>query len=110
MHASSRGYAEIVRLLIEAGADPDFRPEGGMTPLMCAASRGYAEVVGLLLDAGADKDLKDGNDHTALKHASCYGHVKTVRLLEAGAASADKGLQEEQRDPAHVDGVKRRRL
>ncbi len=61
--ASQFGHAEIVRLLLDAGEDPNrFNPVGGhshSTPLHQAAGNGHLEVVKLLIDRGAKRDMKD---------------------------------------------------
>jgi ankyrin repeat protein len=46
-------HQEIVRLLIEAGADVDLADGEGVTPLAHARSRGYAAIVAMLEAAGA---------------------------------------------------------
>jgi ankyrin repeat protein len=46
-------HQEIVRLLIEAGADVDLADGDGVTPLSHARSRGYDEIAALLVEAGA---------------------------------------------------------
>ena len=55
--AAQSGHVEVVRLLLEAGADKDVADDDGATALMEAAYRGHVEVVRLLLEAGADKDM-----------------------------------------------------
>ncbi len=45
--------AEVVKLLIDAGADVNARQEGGFTPLMAAVQNGDAEIEALLRTAGA---------------------------------------------------------
>nr|WP_246363399.1 ankyrin repeat domain-containing protein [Deinococcus budaensis] len=45
-------HAEIVRLLLEAGADPNLPDGEGVTALEHARSRGYAAMVHLLKEAG----------------------------------------------------------
>jgi ankyrin repeat protein len=45
--------AEIVRLLIAAGADVNARQQDDFTPLMAARQNGDAEIEQMLLDAGA---------------------------------------------------------
>jgi ankyrin repeat protein len=46
-------HTEIVRLLVEAGADPNIADRDGMTALGHAKRRGYAEMAGILSAAGA---------------------------------------------------------
>jgi hypothetical protein len=61
--ASQFNHVEIVRVLLDAGEDPDrYNPVGGhshTTPLHQAAGGGYVELVRLLLERGARADLKD---------------------------------------------------
>lgn len=61
--AADFGYVEIVRLLLDAGENPNrYNPVGGhshATPLHQAAARGHEEVVRLLVQRGARTDLKD---------------------------------------------------
>lgn len=61
--ASQFGHVEIVRLLLDAGEDPNrYNPVGGhshTTPLHQAAGEGYDELVQLLIERGARTDLKD---------------------------------------------------
>jgi ankyrin repeat protein len=57
------GHSEIVRLLLDAGEDPNrYNPVGHhshSTPLHQAALAGHLETVRLLVDRGARLDLKD---------------------------------------------------
>ena len=61
--AADLGHVEIVRLLLDAGEDPNrYNPVGGhshTTPLHQAAGGGHTEVVRLLVERGARLDLKD---------------------------------------------------
>ena len=61
--AADFGHVEVVRLLLEAGEDPNrYNPVGGhshTTPLHQAAGAGHDEVVRLLVERGARLDLKD---------------------------------------------------
>ena len=52
--AAGTGHVEVVRLLLEAGADPDLAGDHGLTPLHSAAIGGRADVARVLLEAGAD--------------------------------------------------------
>jgi len=90
--AAVQGEAEIVRMLLEAGADPNQESTGESdgTPLCGAASWGFADVVRLLLRYGADPNLREsgGGPKTALAWARRNHHDEVVRLLlENGAAS-----------------------
>jgi hypothetical protein len=61
--SSQFGHVEIVRLLLDAGEDPNrYNPVGcysHSTPLHQAALAGHMEVVRLLVERGARLDLKD---------------------------------------------------
>ena len=61
--AADFGHVELVRLLLDAGEDPNrYNPVGGhshTTPLHQAAGRGHTEVVRLLVERGARLDLPD---------------------------------------------------
>ena len=75
------GDVEIVRALLDAGADVDARQQAGVTPLMGAAAGGSVELVRLLLDAGADRSVRDDADRTAADWATARGHADTAALL-----------------------------
>ncbi len=61
--ASQFGHVEIVRMLLDAGEDPNrYNPRGGhshSTPLHQAAAAGNEEMVRLLVERGARLDMKD---------------------------------------------------
>jgi ankyrin repeat protein len=81
-----QGELEIVRMLLEAGADPNKESAGHTdgTPLCAAASWGRTEVVRLLLWHGADPNLIERTGEvpmTALAWARRNHHAETVRLL-----------------------------
>jgi ankyrin repeat protein len=62
LHAATASRnAESVRLILEAGADPDAQQQEGWTALMVARRHGDDEIVALLLAHGAhDPDTGDG--------------------------------------------------
>ena len=57
--AAMRGDARTVRLLLEAGANPNSRGDMGYTPLHYAFREGGWDVVKLLLDNGAREDVRN---------------------------------------------------
>jgi hypothetical protein len=88
--AAQFGHAEIVRLLLDAGEDPDrYNPPGGHshgTPLHQAALAGHEEVVRLLVERGARLDLKDVLWHaTPADWAAHEGKTEIEAFLRSAA-------------------------
>lgn len=82
---------EIVKLLIEKGADVNAENDLGQTVLMGAAKGRHPEVLRILVDKGAEVNLKDKEGHTALMHAARRGTLSGVKLLvERGADVSGK--------------------
>ncbi len=79
--ASEGGYQEIIKLLLDGGADVN--AQGGMygNALQAASGKGHQEIVKLLLDNGADVKAQGGKYGNALQAASEGGHQGIVKLL-----------------------------
>jgi uncharacterized protein len=72
----------MLRLLLDAGADPNSATPGGETALMTAARTGKVDGVALLLDRGANVNPKDNvHAQTALLWAVLENHPEMVKLL-----------------------------
>jgi ankyrin repeat protein len=91
--AAVQGEAEIVRCLLEHGADPNAESFGETegTPLCAAAAWGYTDTVRALLEHGADPNRHERQlgdvAMTALDWARRNDHAETVTtLIEHGAA------------------------
>jgi hypothetical protein len=87
--------AAVVRLLIEAGADPNAPVLGSWhaeTPLHWAASSDDLEVAEALLDGGADVEAQGGSiaGGTPLDNAVGYGCWQVARLLVERGAKVTK--------------------
>jgi hypothetical protein len=82
----------VVRILIEAGADPNALTSPGKpeTPLHYAASSDDADVAEALIDGGADLEIPGGSIGTPLDNAVGYGCWHVARLLVARGARVDK--------------------
>lgn len=97
-YIAKHGDIELVRILLDAGADVNAPPTGSVeqdmhTALQAAAKSGNLELVQILLDVGADVNapatIKDGctnHGYTALQAAALTGNIELVQLLlNAGA-------------------------
>jgi ankyrin repeat protein len=73
---------KIVRLLLEAGADPNARRKEDSTPLIFVARYGNIEMIKLLLDHGADPSLKRHDGMNAYQIALAGGHSEAAKLLK----------------------------
>lgn len=82
-----RGHLEIVRFLIEAGADISKAEINGITPLLAAVAGSNLEAVVELLKAGADPKESQDNGDTALILAADYNESLEIAkvLMKAGA-------------------------
>ena len=99
--ASSDGYIEIVRLLLEKGTDVNAKDALGNTALMRAregtvsdkdVGKGHIEVVKLLLDKGANVNAKNADGLTALMKAEDWGlrkedDIEIMKLLKNAVAA-----------------------
>lgn len=57
LHASRHGNAELVRLYLDAGVDPNESAKSGERSLKVAVERHHVAVVRLLLERGASADI-----------------------------------------------------
>ena len=82
----SKCRADLVALLLNAGADPNIAGSDRITPLHWAVEYDNAEIVALLLNAGADTSARDGLGETPMHWAAWTGHHRCAeRMLESGA-------------------------
>uniref|UniRef100_A0A8C2Q9I6 KN motif and ankyrin repeat domains 3 n=1 Tax=Cyprinus carpio TaxID=7962 RepID=A0A8C2Q9I6_CYPCA len=84
MLAVSHGRQEMVRALLDCGADVNIQDDEGSTALMCASEHGRAEIVSLLLEQPAcDISVVDNDGSNALSIALEASHNDIAVLLYA---------------------------
>jgi uncharacterized protein (TIGR02145 family) len=76
-HAASEGYAEIVRYLIQKGANPNAKNLVN-TALMLAARGGYIEVIKELIIGKVNINETDSEGSTAFDNASDYPEIQKL--------------------------------
>ncbi|KAJ5466680.1 hypothetical protein N7539_009409 [Penicillium diatomitis] len=80
MWAVTDGYADIVKLLLDAGADPNTKGCLYEGPVVLSSVK-WPEIMGMLLDAGAATSHLSGNRNIYMK-SICGGHVDALKVLE----------------------------
>ena len=91
--ASARGHVATTKLLIDRGADVNWRrDQDGINALLIACNGGHTEIVRLLIDrGGADINLADAPDGRTPFFVACQkGHYDIVELLMHKGAITDK--------------------
>jgi len=86
IYPSQEGYFEIVKLLVDHGADINYNAFKGFTPIRIAARNGHLNIIKYLAEHGAKIDVKAEDGATPLEHAASKGHYDVVRfLIDKGA-------------------------
>jgi len=94
--AARQGSADIVRILIGAGANMDHEDPKGETAMIAAAKAGQGAVVRILMedDDRAKRITRvehtDNDGNTPLFLASSAGHAQTVEILARGGAILER--------------------
>lgn len=81
MYAVYNADTDLVRALLDAGANAAMTNKYGSTPLVEAVKLDNAELVRLLLDAGAHPDSPNLDNQTALMLAAYVGSVDIAQML-----------------------------
>ena len=88
--ASAYGYLEIVKELINRGADKNIQDVEGFTPLSWASSLGRINVVSELVSRGVDITIKNKFGQSAYD-LSATEQIKNILLYARAAAPAAGG-------------------
>jgi ankyrin repeat protein len=106
--ASKNGHVEVVRVLLEGGANVDKIDDFWCTALNYAVHNGHLDVCRLLLDWGAKGDTVNWWKDTPLLWGARTGHLSVLKLLvERGADDSVHGDKDQTTsDLAHIKGYK----
>ncbi len=87
----AKGSVGVVKLLIEKGADVNFRVKNGLTPLTLAVTKDAKDIAALLIQKGADINAVNDDGTSALSKALKNCKTSNVQLLLERGAHPDIG-------------------
>ena len=86
--AAECGDVDTLRILLDAGADPDASSRSGWTALHGAAEHGSVPIIKMLAAAGGDVSAQAKSGKTPLDIARQYARPEAAQALEALGAAA----------------------
>ena len=86
--ASRSGHLEVVRVLLQYGADASAQDKRKSTPLHRASERGHLNVARVLIEHGAEAGVQDVDKSTPLHASSQGGHLAVSEVLLTAGADA----------------------
>jgi ankyrin repeat protein len=105
--AADLGQLDVVKLLLEKGADLEAKTQWGGTPLYVTAFRGQLEVAKYLVSKGADINIVTTDGWTPLTKCAELGHIQLAKFFinqgvdiwqktQYGATAMERAVQTEQ--------------
>lgn len=79
--AVALGYIDLASILLQAGASPNYRPEGMTSALLLCLENEYYDLAEEMVKQGAEVDIRNNQGWTPLIWASMKGRSKTVDFL-----------------------------
>jgi len=84
--AAALGKSEAADILIDGGAELNYKNDDSSTALITAIAFGKTEIAEMLIDTGADLNIQNNDGSTALHTAAFFCNVEIVEaLLDNGA-------------------------
>ncbi|KAF3293548.1 hypothetical protein TWF132_004516 [Orbilia oligospora] len=97
LFAAKEGYEDIVRVLIESGANPEAKNHYGEAAILLAVREGHESIVRILIGIGVNLEVKNDYDETPLFIAAQTGYKAeggyedvVELLIKSGASVEDK--------------------
>jgi ankyrin repeat protein len=88
LHWAARGvHFEVLKLLVDKGADVKAKDNSDITALHSVAIRGHREAANLLVSKGAELNAVDSFGHTPLSYAITGGHKELAEFLISKGAT-----------------------
>ena len=102
MRAAEIGQADLVRLLLDGGANPNLRDRNGRSAAEIAIEADSVEVIEALLEGGADFDARDSYDQSLVLRVVESGRESAYAILDAfGRYEVDVNVGNERRTPLY---------
>tara|TARA_A100001037_G_scaffold225320_1_gene203285 strand:- start:1684 stop:2067 length:384 start_codon:yes stop_codon:yes gene_type:complete len=76
-----RELPDVIKLLLDSGADPNLPTGAGHIPINIAIRSGQVEATRMLLTAGADSDREDSEGNTPQALAATWQYRKVSKLF-----------------------------
>lgn len=100
--AAPKGLTEIIKCLVEFGADLKTRTRLGFTPLHMASAYGMTETIRALKELGADLEAPADDHMTSLHVAANRGQVESIKVLKALGANIAAVTKKHGLTPLHL--------
>jgi ankyrin repeat protein len=107
--ASNHGHVQVVKELLEHGADIEVKDSNGWTSLHSAAVEGHSAVVNELLEHGVDIEATTNSGSIPLHQACFFGSVAVVIELLGHGADIDANNDSSNGAPTSILGKRKSR-
>jgi ankyrin repeat protein len=101
-YTTRRGQADVTKMLLALGADPNTTGSGGTTPLADAAFKGDLVSVRLLLAHGAQINAVTKAGTQAIHDAALGDSADVIRELAFAGANINARTRDDAQTPLHV--------
>jgi len=102
--AAGANCVDVVRLLLDRGADVNAKDGDGWTALMKAAQAGHPDMVRLLMQHGADMSIADKDGRTAWMFAAMSGSTEIADIFKQARAAQGANRKLDVSSPTLTDG------